>query len=605
MKKHLLKTFISVILCVILLALSSINLVVFAQEEKSDEIVILFENDMHCAIDGYSKIAALKTELLESHSYVGVVSCGDFVQGDTLGAISQGEYIVDVMNLVGYDAIALGNHEFDYKLQRLSELTDMLTTKPVCSNFYKIGEDSSVFEPYVIKSYGDTDVAFVGITTPDTLTSSSPVQFMDTEGNYIYTFSGTELYSRVQSAVDSAKADGADYIIGLSHLGTEDVYEQWSVQTLIKNTTGFDAILDGHSHSVVENMTVNDKNSNTVIVSSTGTKFANLGMLTISETGVTTELISADSLTRTDPLIDARVSEIKEEYAVLGNRVIGKSEVELITHDNDGNRLIRTTQTNMGDFCSDAYRIVTGADVGVVNGGGIRSDLKAGDITFNDILSIHPYNNTVCVAEVTGQQIADFLEFTIASYPEENGSFQHISGITYTLHAYIPSSVAFDENMAFESIGNTRRVSDIKILNSKTGIYEPIDMSKIYTLASHNYLLLDHGSGATMLDNANIISNTGMLDVELIEVYIKEHLGSVIGKEYETAQNRIKVLTEPETETPPTTDTDHNDNSEKSPLTGSALPVDLCFILSLLLFFTLIHITNQNRKNKSTYTSKQ
>lgn len=200
----MLKTFISVILCVILLALSSLSLVVFAQEEKSDEIVILFENDIHCAIDGYSKIAALKTELLESHNYVGVVSCGDFIQGDTLGAISQGEYIVDVMNLVGYDAIALGNHEFDYKLQRLSELTDMLTTKPVCSNFYKIGENSSVFEPYVIKSYGDTDIAFVGITTPDTLTSSSPVQFMDAEGNYIYTFSGTELYSRVQSAIDSA-----------------------------------------------------------------------------------------------------------------------------------------------------------------------------------------------------------------------------------------------------------------------------------------------------------------------------------------------------------------------------------------------------------------
>ena len=253
----------------------------------------------------------------------------------------------------------------------------------------------------------------------------------------------------------------------------------------------------------------------------------------------------------------------------------------------------------MGDFCADAYRIVTGADIGVVNGGGIRSDLKKGDITFNDILSIHPYNNTVCVAEVTGQQIADFLEFTISAYPEENGSFQHISGINYTLHAYIPSSVIFDENMAFESVGDTRRVTDIKVLNSKTDVYEPIDLNKIYTLASHNYLLLDHGSGAKMLDNANIISNTGMLDVELLEVYINEHLDGVIGKKYEAPQNRIKVLTEPETSTPPSTDREENDTSEKSPLTGSALPLEFCFILSLALLLTLVFMTKQNRKHSN------
>lgn len=597
MKNKLFKTIISIILCIVFSVLSVVNLTIFAQEGKKDDIVILFENDIHCAIDGYSKIAATKSELLNTHSYVGVVSCGDFVQGDTLGAISQGEYIVDVMNLVGYDAIALGNHEFDYKLQRLTELSNMLETKPVCSNFYKIGEESPVFEPYIIKTYGDTDIAFVGITTPDILTSSSPIQFMNAEGNYIYTFSGTELYERVQSAVDSAKAEGADYIIGLSHLGTEDVYEQWSVQTLIENTTGFDAVLDGHSHSVVESLTVNDKNSNPVTVASTGTKFANLGMLTISDDTITTELISADTLTQTDPATDARIREIKEEYSVLGNRVIGKSLVNLITHDENGNRLIRTTQTNMGDFCADAYRIVTGADIGVINGGGIRSDLKAGDITFNDILSIHPYNNTICVAEVTGQQLADFLEFTTASYPEENGSFQHISGITYTLNSYIPSSVIFDENMAFAGIGDTRRVSDIKILNKDTGVYEPVDMSKTYTLASHNYLLLDHGSGATMLDNASIISNTGMLDVELLEVYINEYLSGTVGREYEAAQQRIKVLTEPEAVTVPSTETNKGDTSEKSPLTGSVVPTKLCFaVISLSILSALLYMSQKSRK---------
>ena len=194
---------------------------VFSVAEKSDDIVILYENDVHCAIDGYSKIAAMKTDLSEEYIHVGVVSAGDFLQGSSLGAISQGEYIVNAMNLVGYDAVALGNHEFDYKIPRLLELVDMMDTKPVCSNFQKISESTTFFKPYSIVSYGEVDIAFVGITTPDTVTSSSPAQFMNPEGNYVYTFNGDNLYETVQKSVDDAKAEGADYVIALSHLGTE------------------------------------------------------------------------------------------------------------------------------------------------------------------------------------------------------------------------------------------------------------------------------------------------------------------------------------------------------------------------------------------------
>ncbi len=563
-------------------------------DTKSSDIVILFENDVHCAVDGYSKLLAMKNELAKENEFVGIVSVGDFVQGDTLGAVSKGEYIVNLMNMVGYDAIALGNHEFDYKLQRLFELCNSLDTKPVCSNFFKTGDATSVFDPYIIRSYGDIDVAYIGITTPDTLTSSSPVQFMDENGKYIYNFSGEDLCSAVQNAIDSAQAAGADYIIGLSHLGTENVYDQWSAPTLIRNTTGFDAVLDGHSHSVVENMKIEDKHGNEVTVSSTGTKFANIGKLTISEGEITTELIPTETYTRTDLSIDEYITEINEEYSALGDRVIGKSDYDLLFADKNGNRLIRHTQTNLGDFCADAFRVVTNADVGVINGGGIRSQLSKGKITYNDIFSIYPFNNTVCVAEVTGRQLLDFLEFSVSSYPEENGSFQHVSGLTYTLNAYIPSPVKFDSNMAFESVEGERRVTDVNILNSTTGEYEPLDCNKTYTLASHNYLLLDHGSGATMFDNAKIISNSGMLDAELLEVYIKDHLGGVIGKEYETSQNRVKIIATEQIDTKPSNPATGADDSEKSPQTGDYRVYVLAFIPMLAGIYMLCHCARKH-----------
>ncbi len=587
-KKPSLFSRLSLLLACVFMLCSIASFSVVAEDLKSDEIIILYENDVHCNISGYSKLSAMKQQYKTTNEHVGVVSVGDFVQGDTLGTISKGEYIVNIMNMVGYDAIALGNHEFDYKLQRLNEICDLLDTKPVCSNFFKLGTKTPVYEPYVIRSYGDIDIAYIGVTTPDTLTSSSPVQFMDENGKYIYSFCSENLYATVQNAIDSAQVAGADYIIGLTHLGTEDVFEQWSAQTLIKNTTGFDVVLDGHSHSVIENMVVKDKSGSEVTVSSTGTKFANIGKLTICGDKITTKLIKTETYTQTDEDIDNYISVINDEYSELGDRVIGKSEYDLVFADENGDRLIRNTQTNLGDFCADAFRVVTNADIGVINGGGIRAGLSKGELTFNDILSIYPFNNNVCVARVTGQQLLDFLELSVSMYPEENGSFQHVSGLTYTLNAYIPSSVKFDENMAFVSVEGERRVSDVKVLNSKTGKYEAIDVSKYYTLASHNYLLLDHGSGATMFNDVEIVSNSGMLDVELLEVYINDYLLGVIGKEYEHSQNRVKVVTEKPAETlpyEPDTNSDNTNNSDKSPNTGDShiyLLISLCTMVSLL-----------------------
>ena len=390
--------------------------------------------------------------------------------------------------------------------------------------------------------YGKTDVAYIGITTPSTISTSSPSQFLDEQGNYIYSFSGENLFEVVQNAINSAKKDGAEYIIALSHLGTEGVNENWSAQSLVRNTFGFDVVLDGHSHSVVEKLIVQDKNGKDVVITSTGTKFANIGKLTISKDGkITTQLIPTESVTATDEKVSDYIAKIKEEYSSLGTRKIGMNLVDLITHDENENRIIRKAETNLGDFCADAFRLVTNADIGFINGGGIRAALPKGEITFNSVLSVFPFNNTVCVAEISGQDILDFLELCVMLYPNENGSFPHVSGITFEVDSSIVSSVKLDENEVFVSVEGDRRVSNVKVLNPTSGNYEDLQLDKVYTLASHNYLLLDRGNGASMFDNAKIIVNNGMLDVELLEIFITENLSGSIGEDYKASQGRIVI----------------------------------------------------------------
>ena len=383
---------IATILCLILV-ISALPVSVSAI--NNDDIVILYENDVHCTVEGYSKLSAMKKELKESYSHVGVVSGGDFIQGNSLGVISKGEYIVNLMNLVEYDAVTLGNHEFDYRLDRLNVLVDMMDTKPVCCNFQKIGEDTSYYEPYTIVSYGDVDIAYIGITTPSTITQSSPDQFKNDDGSFIYTFNSTTLYDVVQNSIDSAQAKGADYIVALSHTGYEDdeIYgETEDVETLIRNTVGLDVVLDAHSHSVIESTEIADKEGNAVLLSSTGTKFEYIGKLTVSEGRLETKLIKTADYQLTDPAVDAYIGQIYEEYSALGERKVAYSEVDLITHDADGNRLVRNSETNLGNLCAEAFRYAVNADIGYMNGGGIRSDIPSGDITFNDLLNVLPFS---------------------------------------------------------------------------------------------------------------------------------------------------------------------------------------------------------------------
>ena len=574
----------SLVLC---MALSVFTGVVYAAD--TDTIVILYENDVHCAVEGYSKLAAMKKELSETYTNVGVVSVGDFVQGGTLGAVSKGEYIVNLMNKVGYDAIALGNHEFDYQLPRLNELNAMSNTKFISCNFQKIGEDKSYFEPYTIMSYGNVDVAYIAITTPETINSSSPAQFKNDKGELIYTFNESKLYDIVQTNINAAETAGADYVIALSHIGYDESGNLADITDVIENTDGFDVVLDAHSHSVIEEKVIKDKSGDDVLLTSTGTKFEYIGKLTIKNGAFDTELVEVESYTKTDPVVDAYITEINENYAQLGNRKIGESKVEFITHDKDGNRLVRNAETNLGNFCSDALRVMTGADMSFVNGGGLRAPMESGDITFNDIFSVFPFNNQIVTAEISGQILIDFLEMAVMNYPEEDGSFPHMSGVTFSVNKSIPTSVKVDENGFFEKVDGAYRVYNVKVLDKTSGEYKALDPNGKYILAGFNYFILDFGGGMTMFKDAKILDAEGTLDVELLENYIVEHLGGVIGEEYAEVKPNISFTDGVITETP-----DNNENNEQedkepsSPQTGDNSYIVVWILLAVLSLSALV-----------------
>lgn len=512
---------------------------------KSD-IVILYDNDVHCEVDGYVEMAAIKKELQSQSKYVSLVSCGDFVQGGVYGSISKGEAIVKIMNHVGYDVVTLGNHEFDYEIPQLKSLVNSLDAKVVSSNFIKKSDNKPVFKSYTMKTYGKTKIAFVGITTPETFTKSTPAYFQDSNGKFIYDFcgdaTGKALYQRVQKVVNAARKKGADYVVALSHLGTESVTERWSAQNLVKNTYGIDVVLDGHSHSTVESLKVKNKKGKSIAISSTGTKFANVGELVITKNGkITTNLISLGEDEQTKEYVEG----IKDEYNKLLDEVIGKTDVDLTTLDAKGQRAVRNAETNLGDFCADAFRYAMGADIGLMNGGGIRANVATGNLTYNDMIAVFPWSNYGCVIEATGQQIKDALELGAKNYPEESGGFLQVSGLKYTIDASIPSSVITNADTGmFEKVNGKYRVTDIQVWNAEKSAYEPIDLKKTYTVAGTNYTLRNNGDGYTMFDGCTVVKDNTMVDNDVLRTYLTDVLNGVVNDQYKdpAGQGRITII---------------------------------------------------------------
>ncbi|MBO4704741.1 MAG: bifunctional metallophosphatase/5'-nucleotidase [Spirochaetaceae bacterium] len=525
----------------------------------NEDIVILYTNDIHCGIEdgfGFAGLAALKKDVQKVTPYVTLVDNGDAVQGTLIGTISKGSYIVDIMNEVGYDFATLGNHEFDYGMDVLDGLIAKANAKYLVCNIEFTGKNKTFLDrtaPYAIKSYGNVKVAFVGVTTPNSITSSTPAFFQE-DGEFVYDLSksatGKKLFYKVQNAVNAARGEGADYVILLSHTGVDEQDAPCNSVSIIANTVGIDAVLDGHSHSVIQQQLVKNKYGEEVILTSTGTKFANIGKLTISKEGkLYSQLINPSLYDKKDAAITKFIDGIKASYEAEVMKVVAKSDVALKITDSTGVRMVRNSETAIGNLCADAYRAVAQSDIAMVNGGGIRANLPLGDITYADIINVHPFGNILCKVKTTGQQILDCLEFACRStrnvYKEgqkavgESGGFQHVSGLKFTIDTSVPSSVVTDEKGMFAGVTGARRVKDVLV--EKDGKWVPIDPKATYTLASHNYMLKQGGDGFNMFEKDELLIDEGMIDNQVLMTYIVDILEGNLKDKYADIEGRITI----------------------------------------------------------------
>ena len=544
MRSKLSSRVLSVLLALVLV-LSTLSTMAFAAGEKSDDVVVLYTNDVHCGVDagtpedtmGYANLAAYKHAMEEAHEHVVLVDAGDAIQGEAIGTLSNGSYLVDIMNQVGYDYATFGNHEFDYGMDVALSLLEKSNAKYLSCNFIDLRTNKTVTDAYAMETYGSLKVAYVGVSTPETFTKSTPTYFQDGNGNYIYGFmqddTGEKLYAAVQSAVDAARKEGAKYVIAMAHLGIEADCQPWTSSDVIVNTSGIDVVLDGHSHSTIAGDIVKNKEGKDVILTSTGTKLANIGCLTITADGkLSTALINDDGVGET-------ISEIKKGYEEMVNTVVASTKVELTVNDPvSGERMVRRQETNLGDLCADAYRAMSGADIAVVNGGGIRVSIPAGDITYGQIIAVHPFGNEMCVVEATGQQILDALEMGARNAPGECGGFLQVSGMSYEIDLNVEPTVEVNADGMFTGVSGKYRVKNVKVGD------EPLDLAKTYTLASHNYMLKSAGDGMAMFQGCTLLQDSVMIDNQVLINYIVDVLGGVVGEDYADpyGQGRITVI---------------------------------------------------------------
>ena len=511
-----------------------------------NELVIVYTSDVHNGYErtedrmGYAALADYVKDLEAKGKNVLIMDGGDAIQGEAVGTLSKGKYLVELMNKVGYDLAIPGNHEFDFGMDTFLDLAKNVAEYDYVSCNFTDMEGNPVFDAYKTVKVGEKTVAFVGITTPEVFTKSTPTYFQDADGNYIYSFcegnNGQDLYDAVQKAIDDAKAKGADYVVAVGHLGIDGESSPWTSKEVIANTTGLVAFLDGHSHSLIHGQAVADKAGKPVTLVGASTKLEKFAVVSINCNIGSTTVQMIKEHAEDDPAILAAVEEISSKLDDLLNEVVATTEVDLITHDADGKRIIRKQETNLGDLCADAYRNILGSDVAFVNGGGVRQTIKAGDVTYGDIIAVHPFNNMACMVEVKGQVILDALELAYSALPGESGGFLHVSGLTCEVDTSVASTVVTDDKGAFVEVSGARRVSNVKIGG------EAIDPEKTYTVASHNFMLKSGGDGYAMFLGSKLLVNELMVDNQVLITYIKENLGGTVTAEaYGESAGRIVI----------------------------------------------------------------
>ena len=506
--------------------------------DKSD-VTILYTNDVHTYIDKqspkltYAAIADLKQSYQNAGKDVLLVDAGDHVQGTAYGSMDEGASIIKLMNAAGYDVATPGNHEFDYGMDRAKAIMKEADFPYLSCNWVDLRTTLRVLPSVKVFVRGGRRIAFVGVTTPETFTKSTPAYFMDkAQRKYIYDIQGGEdgkkLYDAVQKAIDKAKLL-ADVVIGLGHLGVDPSSSPWTSEEVIAHTSGFDAFIDGHSHTVMENKQVQDASGKAVTLTQTGSYFANVGEMTIAADGtITTKLIP------THEGMDAGIAAMQTGWVntvddMLGEKIaVGDSDF-YVSDPATGKRRIRSAETNLGDFVADGIYTYFNeveklhCDVAIMNGGGIRADVPAGDWTFKTCKQVSPFGNVACLMSVTGKQIQDALEFAARFAGEggkENGGFLQVAGATYEIHTDIPNTVQTDEkNVWIGSATGTPRVQNVKIYDKASGSYLPLDPGATYALAGMNYTLRNLGDGFAMFDGAELIKDYVSEDYLVMATY--------------------------------------------------------------------------------------
>ena len=503
------------------------------------DITILYTNDVHTYIDKqspkltYAAIAALKKSYQDDGKNVLLVDAGDHVQGTAYGSMDEGATIIQLMNAAGYDAATPGNHEFDYGMDRAKELMADADYPYLSCNWVNLPLNNRVLSDVKYFRIGGRTIAFVGITTPETITKSTPAYFMDkNQKRYVYDILGGEdgqkLYSAVQKSINKARVI-ADYVIGLGHLGVDPSSSPWTSKEVIEHTSGLDAFIDGHSHTVMECEWVKDLSGKAVALTQTGSYFANVGEMTIKADGsIATQLVP------TYDGLDSAVAGIQTEWVsavddMLGEKIAVAETNFYISDPATGKRRIRLGETNLGDFVADGIYSYFNeveqlhCDLAIMNGGGIRADVDAGDWSFKTCKQVSPFGNVACLMSVTGKQIQDALEFGarfVGPDGQENGGFLHVAGATYEIHTDIPNTVQTDDkNVWIGSATGTPRVQNVKIYDKASGTYVPLDEGKTYALAGMNYTLRNLGDGFAMFDGAELIKDYVAEDYLVMSTY--------------------------------------------------------------------------------------
>ena len=528
------------------------------QEDLSDDIVILHVNDVHCGLNetvGYDGFVLYRDEMEKKYKNVITVDVGDHIQGGSIGAISNGEAIIKLMNNIEFNVTILGNHEFDYGIEQLQKLGENITSKYVCSNFCYNKNKSPIFEPYKIVKAGNKTIGFIGVLTPLTLTKTYLSQIKDDNKELLYDFLTNkdvkDLYDRVQGYIDELKSTRkVDYVILLTHFGMD--VEDYTSNGLLSHLEKVDAVLDGHTH-IVYNTTSKDKNNKDIPISQTGTKLQSIGKLIIKPNGsfeseiiinVTEPVDKEDAINITrggqERWVNKKANEfinsLWNEYSDELNALIGYSNFDLLLRDeNSIAPFCRIGECSLGDLITDAIKASTNTEIAILNGGGIRNDLKKGNITSSTVIDILPWFSYIIAKQLTGQVILDALEFGVSKLPNAFGGYPQASGITFDLDPSINSTVKTDNSGNFVNVTGERRVSNVKING------ENLNLTRLYNVSLLNFQG-SGGDGYSMFADKEVYLESILTDTDSLIYYIKNTLNGTIPEEYKEVQKRVNII---------------------------------------------------------------